>query len=149
MFFRKKQQEQKLELDEIKEAMKVDEEEPLQEQHFQIKERESAPLFVKVEKYRHIIETVQDMKSFVSGIKQLFVVMHEIEDIRAEALNMMKATVQRLEKNITDIDNEMLMPKGLEMQVEHDEVELSHVESSLLDLQKQLSSLKKELQEFR
>jgi len=146
MFFRKKHEMQKADLQEIKEAMSDD---TVQEQPIRYRERDSAPLFVKVEKYRHITEMVQDMKSFVTGIKQLFIVMHEIEAVRQEALTMMQATVQRLEKNLVDIDNEMLMPKNLEMEYERDEAEISRVESSLLELQKQLSSLKNELQEFR
>jgi predicted RNase H-like nuclease (RuvC/YqgF family) len=149
MFFRKKSaQESKADLDEIKQVMAEPIGESIEEP-VRYKERETAPLFVKVDKYKHVINTVQEMKSFVSGIKQLFVVMHEIEDIRAETLNMMKATVQRLEKNIAEVDSELLMPKGLEIEFEREETEINRVESSLLELQKQLSSLKQELQEFK
>lgn len=145
MFFKKKHTDSRPDLEEIRQVMT---EEPV-ETRVQYRERESAPLFVKVEKYRNIIETVQDMKSFVFGLKQLFVVMREIEDIRNEALTIMQASVQRLEKNISDIDNEMLMPKSLDMEFKRDEIELTRIESSLLDLQKQLSSLKTELKEFK
>ena len=163
MFFRKRpSRQQNVSLDEIREAMREPEgfQEPLQRQpslpvpsnqlpYPLPRERETAPLFVKLEKYRHITATVQDMKSFVSVVKQLFGVMHEIDTIRSEALTVMKATVQRLEKNLVDLENELLMPKGIEMERDYEEAELSQIESSLLDLQKQLSSLKKELQEFQ
>ncbi|MFC2143571.1 hypothetical protein ACFLQN_04180 [Candidatus Aenigmatarchaeota archaeon] len=111
--------------------------------------RDAAPLFVKVEKYRNIINTVQDMKAFVSGTKQLFTVMYEIENIRNEALKMMKVTVQRIEKNIVDIDRELLRPKGIDISTRQEGIELEHIESSLSDLQKQLLSLKKDIQTFK
>src|SRR3989344_3546539 len=64
----------------------------------------SAPLFVKVEKYRETLEHLHEIKMFISGVRQLFGVLQEIENIRNDALKIFKATVQRLEKSVIEMD---------------------------------------------
>lgn len=110
--------------------------------------RESAPLFVKVEKYRDILSGLQEIKTFISNVKQLFTIMHEVETVRSDTLKIMRASIQRLEKSIIEMDSELLRPKGFEFP-ETSDTEISHVESSLGDLQKQVAALKRELQEIR
>src|SRR3989344_9699098 len=99
MFFEKKRPE-KRDMDMIKQALS-DEELPLERpvrqrparqtpadmdivhdineeaygQRYRPRVPEMAPLFVKVEKYNEILAVVQDMKNFVSGIKQLFTIL--------------------------------------------------------------------------
>ncbi|MCX6816101.1 MAG: hypothetical protein NT120_04595 [Candidatus Aenigmarchaeota archaeon] len=110
----------------------------------------SAPLFVKVDKYREILKGLQEMKLFVSGVKQTFTVLQEIESIRADTINIMRATVQRLEKSLTEIDANLLRPKGVslhEMGVAG--VEVRHLENTLTDLQKQMSVLRSEMEGLR
>ncbi len=111
--------------------------------------RESAPLFIKVEKYRDILSGLQELKTFVSSIKQLFTILHEVETVRSDTLKIMRASIQRLEKSIIEIDSELLRPKGFDMPDVSSDVEIRHVEASLGDLQKQITVLKRELQEMR
>lgn len=113
-------------------------------------EEQSAPLFVKVEKYREVVSNIQEMKLFVAGVKDIFSILQEIEHIRGEALNVMKVTVQRLEKSVVEMDAELLRPRGVNISpFPHGEEEARHIESSLSELQKQLIELKHELQGMR
>ncbi len=119
---------------------------PAKEMH----QEPSAPLFVKVEKYREVISNIQEMKLFVAGVKDIFAIMQEIEHIRAEALNTMKVTVQRLEKSVVEMDAELLRPRGVNISpFPHGEEEAKHIESSLSELQKQLLELRQEIQGIR
>ncbi len=155
MFFARKNDMQK-----IKEAVSAGEQtQPFPREEFDEREfkeelpaaeyRESAPLFIKVEKYRDILSSLQELKTFVSSVKQLFTVMHDLETVRSDALKIMRASIQRLEKSLIEIDSELLRPKGFEMPEMSSDVEIRHVESSLGDLQKQIAALKRELQEIR
>ena len=111
---------------------------------------EGAPLFVKVDKYRALIISVQDMKNYIAGLKQLFNVMYDIETMRGDTLKILKATTVKLEKTLTEIDYELLRPRGYETEeLGVEEPEVMHLEESLSDLQKQLQELKRELQELR
>ncbi len=143
MFFRK----DKKQLEEIKEMMEAPQEEA---EELPTVEREvSAPLFVKVDKYKSIIASIQELKLFVSGTKQLFTVLHEIENVRADALNILRATVQRLERSIVEIDSELVRPRGVNIVDVTESTEATHIESSLTELQKQLMELKRELQQMK
>jgi hypothetical protein len=162
MFF-KKDKEKKDDLKEIKEAMsneqETEEHDPLGLEEipeapssqipYKMPERENgAPLFVKVEKYRSLISNVHEMKNFIEGLKQLFNVMYDIETMRGDTLKILKATTVKLEKTLTEIDYELLRPKGYEEEVAA-EGEVMHLEESLSDLQRQLQELKRELQNLR
>lgn len=135
-------------INEIKEAMLP--EEPVPVQNVQGIKTVSAPLFVKVDKYREILSGVQEMKIFISGTRQLFNVLHELETVRADAINIMRATIQKLEKSIVEIDAGLLRPRGVGMSdIGQGNAEAQHLEESLTDLQTQLAGLRKELQELK
>ncbi len=128
---------------EIKEAIQDDYSEPV------MPPSSSAPLFVKVDKYREVLTSIQEMKIFLSGLKQIFSVMNEIETMRTDSINILRATMQRLEKTVVEIDTELLRPRGVDMSsLTAGEGEMRHIESSLDDLQKQLHHLKKDLQQM-
>ncbi len=112
-----------------------------------VRQEISAPLFVKVEKYREILSSVHEMKIFISGIRQLFDILNELEAVRSDTIKIMRATLQRLEKGVVEIDTELLRPRGLVAEARGEEA--SHIESSLSELQSQLGELKRELQEMK
>ncbi|GEM_PF-1828437 len=111
---------------------------------------QGAPLFVKVEKYRDVLRDVHELKLYTSGIKQLLDLMHDVETIRADANKVLRATVQRIEKTLVEVDSELLRPRGAIMsEISREDTEVRHVESALTELQKQLADLKRELQSFK
>lgn len=146
MLFRRKEA---TDINDIKEAMLPEEPMHVQEPRA-VSVPTSAPLFVKVDKYREILSGIQEMKIFVSGTRQLFNVLHELETVRSDAINIMRATIQRLEKSIVEIDSELLRPRGVGVSdVVQGNVEAQHLEDSLTELQTQLAGLRKELQEIK
>ncbi|MFH1631185.1 MAG: hypothetical protein ABIA21_03110 [Candidatus Aenigmatarchaeota archaeon] len=107
-----------------------------------------APMFIKVEKYKEIIDALQEIKNFSNGIKQLFVALTEIESIRNDAMKMLRVSVQRMEKATVDIDQELLKPIGVDI-YPHGEAERGYLESSMVELQEQIAKLRSELQAYR
>lgn len=105
---------------------------------------ETAPLFVKVEKYKEIVGSVNETKRFLTGIKQLFLVMNELQGIQQDSINMLKTSVQRLEKSIEWVDHSLVRPIGFE-EPPHGEMEVRQIEQSLLELQREISNLRKDL----
>ncbi|HLC68159.1 MAG TPA: hypothetical protein VJI12_04765 [archaeon] len=147
MFFKK---ERDRDFDDIKDE--VIEDEPVRLQP-QIRTREEmpthqdagAPLFVKVDKYRDLIASVQELKLYLGATRSIFALFTDLEAVRAESLNVLRATVQRLERTITEMDTELLRPRGVSVP-EQDAAEVHHIENSLNDLHQQLQGLKRELQ---
>ncbi len=144
MLFRKRE----LGTEEIKESMLPEAPVFSAPSHAEEPKTFSAPLFVKVDKYREILSSVQEMKIFVSSTRQLFNVLHELETVRSDAISIMKATIQRLEKSVIEIDSGLLRPRGVS-EIAHGNAETQHLENSLTELQAQLAGLRKELQELK
>lgn len=144
MFFRKKEKD---DIRDIKQAM-AEPEEHYEEMPSIVEEHREAPLFVKVEKYSDIVSTLNEMKGFVAGIKQLYGVIHEAETVRADALKILRNSVQRLENSIHEMDSELLRPRGFILETKETDTEISHIEDSLGDLQRQIAMLKKEIEEL-
>jgi hypothetical protein len=149
MFFQKKDKDKDLE--EIKDLMLEEDDSPPppRREEMPTDRTDGAPLFVKVDKYRELITTIHELKLFLQSTKQLFSLVNEIESVRGDAYNVLRATVQRLEKSITEMDAGLLRPKGLDMHYSSRESEdVNHIESSLNDLHKQLMELKREFQQL-
>ena len=107
----------------------------------------SAPLFVKVDKYKELLHGVNEIRAYLSSTKQVFTILQDIETIRSDALKVLRATLQRMEKSVVEVDSELLRPRGAEFPDEPSEV--THMETSLNELQKQLADLKRELQQLK
>ncbi|MBI5061036.1 MAG: hypothetical protein HZB67_01870 [Candidatus Aenigmarchaeota archaeon] len=113
------------------------------------KKQDYAPLFVKVEKYRDVLATIAEIRMFVSSMKQLFAVINDLEALRSDAHKIMRATVQRMDKALIEIDTELLRPRGFEIDLPASETEVHQIEDSLTDIQKQMTALKRELEGMR
>jgi hypothetical protein len=109
----------------------------------------AAPLFVKVEKYKELLVTIQEMKIFISSIRELITIINEADHIKDDALKMLRASVQRMEKNLVEIDTDLMRPRGIDIEVTKGDIEVRQVQSSLDELQHQLANLKKELHEMK
>ncbi|MBI2578614.1 MAG: hypothetical protein HYW26_02795 [Candidatus Aenigmarchaeota archaeon] len=112
--------------------------------------RDSAPLFVKVEKYKELIGLIQEMRAFTNGLKQTFSVIHESDALRNDAVKIMRTTVQRLDKTLAEIDSELVRPRGIDMEKPpYAGSEMKYIEGSLSELQRHLAVLRKDLQEMK
>ena len=150
MFFKRKEDR---EMDELKKTVNA----PL-EPHEEfvplapaISERQvpqSAPLFVKVEKYSEMLVRLNEMRSYTSSMRKLFNVMYEMEVLRNESIKIMRATLQRLEKDLVEIDTELVRPRGFDIPM-YSSPDAHNIEGSLDDLQRQLGDLRRELQEMK
>jgi len=74
---------------------------------------ESAPLFIKLDRYRNILHTISDLKSTVTKVKNAFEMFSEMERVKAENLRVIEAAVQKVESRLADLDSEFLRPSGL------------------------------------
>lgn len=110
---------------------------------------DTAPLFVKLDRYKDLLDRIQEMKAFNAGLKQTFAVVHEAEAVRMDALKIMRATVQRMDKTLAEIDTSMVRPRGIDLDKAYPDTETRYIESSLTELQRQLATLRRDLQELK
>lgn len=114
----------------------------------------SVPLFVKVDKYKEIITTLQEIKTLLSGLGSLFSVLEEIEQVKSDAINTLRITLQRVEKNIMQLDANFLKTSDTEVEkikesIRPKIVEATELEDSLKQLYEELNAMKSEIEKMR
>ena len=74
MFFAHRDNRKKSDLSEIKDAMRLEPIEEMPVEEMPVERETGAPLFVKVDKYRDLIKSIQELKLYVASTKQVFTV---------------------------------------------------------------------------
>ncbi len=108
----------------------------------------SAPLFVKVDKYNDILDKLDQTKALLSGIKGVFPLIAEADAVKKDAVETLRLTLQKVEKNIVILDSAMLRPGEFQLD-QKSPAEAKHVEDSLTQLQLHLGSLKSDLEKMK
>lgn len=104
----------------------------------------STPLFVKLEKYRSIINSVTNLKSSLTMIKNTLAVLNELEKVRHENMKLLQDALAKTEKKILDLDSEFIRPPDFQEELpEYGDVET--VSTTIEDLKGQIGRLKEEL----
>ncbi|MFH7918302.1 MAG: hypothetical protein QW631_03270, partial [Candidatus Aenigmatarchaeota archaeon] len=113
-----------------------------------------APLFVKVEKYREIITIIQEIKTLLAGLRNLFSILEEIDQVKSDTLNTLRITLQRVEKNITQLDANFLRTGSEEIEkvketIKPKAIEANELEDSLKQLYEELTTMKSEIEKMK
>ncbi len=109
-----------------------------------------APLFVKIDRYHEILNTIQNLKSTLLGARDLLNLMQQLDRMKIEAETLLQKNIQEVVLNISNMDKEFVKPKGIQTE-EHPvpDMEYEKVECYVGDLQRELDNLKSQLQTFR
>ena len=109
-------------------------------------EKEIAPLFVKIEKYKEVITNIQEVKILLKGLKNVFNLLYEIEQVRNDAVKLLSTTLQRIERSLIELDASLLRPGEFEPYTTSD---MGSIEQALSQLTQQLSALRSELEKTK
>ena len=104
-----------------------------------------APLFVKIDKYRSVLRSINDLKTTIIMLKNALVVQRQIEGLRDENRKFLEMATDKIDKKIVSLDTEFLKPKGFEEEFTPATYETVGMEGVVDDLKKQIEGLKSEL----
>jgi len=104
-----------------------------------------APLFVKIERYREVLDRLEEIKGSMNSLKELIELLVQVDDIRREGMGMLKEAVGKLMDTIIALDEEFVRPEGAEGEIIRQPTAESAVKSYVSDLQAELKQLRKEL----
>lgn len=108
-----------------------------------------APLFVKIDRYRNILSAITSIKTTVVVIRNSLGVMMELDKARQQAMSLMRDAMEKVDKRLSNLDNELVRPSGFTTQTPMDVSQDVHgVENTLSDLKSQIAQLKNELQQM-
>jgi hypothetical protein len=104
-----------------------------------------APLFVKIEKYRSVLNHISDLKTTIIMLKNALGVQKQIESLRDENRKFLELAINKIDKKIFSLDTEFLRPRGFEEEFPPAIYETEGLEGVVDDLKKQIEGLKSEL----
>ena len=102
-----------------------------------------APLFVKIDRYRQILNTMNYLKNTMMLVKNNFAILSELERLREENLRLIESTLERMEKKVVSLDSQFMRPSGF---VEEDVQDVGALDATVADLSGQIEDLKAQLQ---
>jgi hypothetical protein len=147
LFGRKKEEIEKeiKDIEEIKKTIEPIEALPKIEEKIPEPERPAfAPLFVKLDRYKIILDSLTELRTMITAIKNAFASLIELETLKRENLKIIQNAIGKVERRLAALDSEFLRPAGYEEEVAP-EVYTSELEPSIADLKSQVEKLKSEL----
>jgi len=120
-------------------------EEPEVETKEEVK-KEFTPMFIKLEKYEQILNTMTEVKSVLSLLKNSFFVLNENEKLRSETVELIKESIDRIERRVAALDSVLLKPPGYEEMPKEEEHKIDDMGDTLSTLRLQIDQLKQQLE---
>jgi hypothetical protein len=141
MLFGRKRQEEEL-VDKIREIA----ERPVEMPVIEVKEPTTAPLFIKLDKYGQIINSMGELKNNIMRIKNAYSVLVELDRLREECINAIRNYVEYVDRKLGEIDSQLIRPVGFQ-EVPTEAVE--SLEGTLGELKNRLDQIKSQLQSIK
>jgi uncharacterized coiled-coil DUF342 family protein len=112
------------------------------------KQEATVPLFVKLEKYNEILDSINELKSCVDIIKNSFVVIDRLDEMKRESLESLQEAIKNFEKRLSLLDSELMRPPEYSEEVKTESYEAEDLKGVLSDLKGQVEQLKTELKQM-
>jgi uncharacterized coiled-coil DUF342 family protein len=106
-----------------------------------------APLFVKIEKYKEILESIQKLKVALKNIQFLLAFKEQIKKIDAEADELLFKTAQNFSQITNEFSMNFAIPRGVRYFPKPPVEE--RVDTSVSDLGAKITKLREELEKIR
>ncbi len=105
-----------------------------------------APVFVKLSKYREILNTVNYLKMGFNLIKNQMSILSKLENLQRENMKLMYSALDKISKQMDKLDSDFSRPMDFMKEVSETELqELEGLESTISDLKAQIDQLKIEV----
>jgi hypothetical protein len=106
----------------------------------------SPPVFVKVDRYRELLEDIQKLRSYSLGMRDALDAMSEIEKELKTAMNLTNKVLDKVNLIISSLDMKLLRKTGMAQEEEPGVKPPEEVESYIKGIYDQVERLKGELQ---
>jgi len=106
-------------------------------------DEEFAPLFVKIDKYREVLQDLESVRSSLNDLKQLFELMNEVDNIKRKGMKELREGISDLTGTLVSMDEKFIRPEGTE---EITGESTSGVSKTVGELQNQLREIRDSLE---
>jgi len=104
----------------------------------------NAPLFIKIEKYKDILQHVNDLKITINHLKKLSGLRKNIEGLKSAHDDILEKTFQRFGDVAERLDTEFTVPEPIKPFIKEETVE--NIDGYVHELEEEISKLKNELE---
>ena len=104
--------------------------------------RIAAPLFVKLDRYKQILNHLAQLKTSIVLLKNNLTVLNELEKLRDENLKLVQEALEKMEKRVLDLDSELLRPSGFREELLPHMEEVASIEATIAELKSQIEQLR-------
>ncbi len=110
-----------------------------------------APLFVKIDRYHQVLESIDNLKNVLLAVRELLNMMQQLDKIKMDSESLLQKNIQEIVASISNLDKEFVRPKGAveEKRRPLPDFEYEKVGNYVGDLQRELDNLKSQLQNLR
>jgi hypothetical protein len=106
----------------------------------------SAPLFIKLTKYREILKNMNQIKININLIRDHITMLNELEQLKSQNMALMESALQDVLQTIGKMDSDFMKPTGFTDEVPEARLkEIEGLEGTISDLKSQISGLKQEI----
>jgi hypothetical protein len=107
-----------------------------------------APLFIKVERYRDVLEAVASLKTTLQNIQKLMAIRDQIDKFRTDVDNAINTQLDVCNDCTTSLDTELVKPPSLAPFTAADKL-AEPTTRYVSDLQRELDRLQSQLRQTR
>lgn len=107
-----------------------------------------APLFIKVEKYREILEAINRIKMIIVNIHSLTDVQNNLRTLRTQVDEEMQKEISQLNQTMQTLDTTLVRPKAIEPYVMPKPSETAKMHGYVSELEGELSKLQDQLKKI-
>ena len=101
-----------------------------------------APLFVKIDKYKEVLQNLEEIRGSLDELKQLFELMNEVDEIKRRGMKELKEGMSGLAGTLVSMDDKFIRPEGTEEVISEPG---SQTSKTVKDLQEDLRELRDSL----
>lgn len=113
--------------------------------HVEPQKPKSPPLFVKIDKYRDIVQNIQKLKSYSLGLRDALEALTDIESELKTGLSITQKALDNFNTIISMLDAKLLRIEGLEDLAKTNLSERGEIDHYLNNLYEQIERIKHEL----
>ncbi|MFB6076133.1 MAG: hypothetical protein ABEK17_03225 [Candidatus Aenigmatarchaeota archaeon] len=104
----------------------------------------SAPLFIKIDRYKEVLEQLGEIRKTLKSLKKLLNLLVNIDDLKGNTMSTFKDAIGDVTDSLISLDEQFIRPEGADEIIPEEETK-SEVEDYMTDLRSELSELRREL----
>ncbi len=106
--------------------------------------RDSAPLFIKIDRYKELLSYLHLLRLEITNLKDLMGVLKTTQEMLKDTNDALGLTIEKTDVYLSSMDSELLKPRGLDIDIEEDSKRME-MRMTLEELNIHLEKLRQEV----